>query len=79
MVTVVYLGDGEVGEAVVYGLPFIVGQPVALPDGWEFAGKVVNNPTFQVVASLPEPLPATVEPVTVPAAKPRGRPRKHVG
>lgn len=73
-VTVIYLGDGEVGGAVVYGLPFIVGQPVALPDNWEFTGKVVNNSTFQVVADMSQP------PVVVaPASKPRGRPRKHVG
>ena len=74
MVTVVYLGDGCVGEAVVYGLPFIVGQPVTLPEGWEWTAKVVNNPTFQVVADIAQP-PADAAPV----AKPRGRPRKNVG
>lgn len=79
-VTVIYLGDGEVGEAVVYGLPFTVGEPVTLPDGFEFTGKIVNNGTFQVVADLPQPLPAAVEPdAPAPAAKTRGRPRKNVG
>jgi hypothetical protein len=66
--TVIYLGDGEVGEAVVYGLPFIVGQPVTLPEGFEFEGKIVNNATFRVV-SLDTPVPP------VATDKPRrGRP-----
>ena len=75
MPTVVYLGDGDVGGAVVYGLPFTVGKPVALPSDWEWTAKVVNNGTFLVVAD-DTPLPAAVEPATVPAAKDRGRPRR---
>jgi hypothetical protein len=67
-VTVIYLGDGDVGEAVVYGLPFTVGVATALPDGFPFAHKIVNNPTFQVVAATPLPA-ADVGPVGAPAAK----------
>lgn len=51
MTSVVYLGDGNVGEAVIYGLPFIVGEPVDLPEGFEFAGKILANPTFAVIAA----------------------------
>lgn len=68
MTTVVYLGDGEVGEAVVYGLPFTVGVPTVLPADFEFAGKIINNGTFEVVADI--------EAVAVEAVAPprRGRP-----
>jgi hypothetical protein len=67
--TVIYLGDGEVGEAVVYGLPFIVGVPTELPDGFEWAHKIVNNSTFAVVPDAPAP-----DPVAAPAPKRKGRP-----
>jgi hypothetical protein len=46
--TVIYLGDGDVGEAVVYGLPFTVGEAVTLPDDFPFTDKIVNNGTFFV-------------------------------
>jgi hypothetical protein len=66
MTTVVYLGDGDVGEAVVYGLPFTVGVPTVLPAEFEFAGKIINNGTFEVVADI-----EAVEAVVAPR---RGRP-----
>lgn len=66
--TVIYLGDGEVGEAVVYGLPFIVGVPTELPDGFEWAHKILNNSTFKVVEAVTAPDPVTVAP------KRKGRP-----
>lgn len=65
--TVIYLGDGDVGEAVVYGLPFIVGEPVTLPEGFEFADKILNNGTFKVVDDAP------VMPVALETPR-RGRP-----
>ncbi len=67
--TVIYLGDGEVGEAVVYGLPFTVGVPTVLPDGFAWAHKIVNNSTFRVVDAAPAPDPVSAPPVT----KPKGR------
>lgn len=57
MTTVVYLGDGEVGEAVVYGLPFIVGVPTELPADFPFADKIINNGTFEVVSAADAPPP----------------------
>ena len=74
-VTVIYLGDGDVGEAVVYGLPFTVGEAVTLPDDFPFTAKIVNNPTFQVVAAVPLPA-ADVGPAGAPAAKMQRRGRK---
>ena len=68
-VTVIYLGDGVVGGAVVYGLPFTVGVPTELPDGFDWAHKIVNNSTFEVVPAAPAPDTVAVAP------KPRGRPR----
>lgn len=69
-VTVIYLGDGDVGEAVVYGLPFTVGVPTELPDDFPFAAKIVNNQTFSVVAAAPAPDPVSAPP------KAKGRPRR---
>lgn len=56
MTTVVYLGDGAVGEAVVYGLPFTVGVATPLPADFPFASKIIYNGTFMVVPD-PEPEP----------------------
>lgn len=75
-VTVIYLGDGVVGEAVVYGLPFTVGEPVTLPEGWEWTQKVVNNGTFQVVADCVLPPAADVAPKGAPAANMKGKRRR---
>lgn len=70
-VTVIYLGDGDVGEAVVYGLPFVVGVPTPLPEDFEFADKILNNGTFEVVtAEAPVAAPVAVE----EAPKRKGRP-----
>lgn len=64
MTTVVYLGDGDVGEAVVYGLPFIVGEPVTLPAHFAHTAKIVGNPTFAVVEPVEKPkAPAKTKPV----------------
>jgi hypothetical protein len=68
--TVIYLGDGDVGEAVVYGLPFVVGVPVTLPEGFEFLDKILSNGTFEVVTAE-APAPVVVEEAPKPR---RGRP-----
>jgi hypothetical protein len=67
-VTVIYRGDGEVGEAVVYGLPFIVGERVTLPEGFPWAHKIIGNGTFEVVADA---APVTAGDMPKPR---RGRP-----
>ena len=76
--TVIYLGDGVVGEAVVYGLPFTVGEPVTLPEGFAWADKIANNPTFQVVAppTVTPPPAADAAPAGAPAANKPRRERK---
>ncbi len=66
--TVIYLGDGDVGEAVVYGLPFTVGVPVTLPVDFAFTDKILNNGTFEVVTA------ETLASVAVEAPKRKGRP-----
>ncbi len=76
--TVIYLGDGDVGEAVVYGLPFIVGEPTELPDGFEFAGKILANPTFAVMSDFSVTVVAAPDDAVeaAPAVKRRGRQRR---
>ena len=68
MATVVYLGDGDVGEAVVYGLPFTVGVATPLPADFAFADKIMGNPTFMVVADV-----EAVAVEAAPVAPRRGR------
>jgi hypothetical protein len=82
-VTVTYLGDGDVGGAVVYGIPFVVGEVVTLPDDFEFTDKIVNNGTFEVLTACGMTVrevaeivvtPATVAPTVVIPKPRRGRP-----
>ena len=70
-----FLSGAECGNPaaiVIYGVPFVVGEPVAVDDPF-IVHKLRGNRFFQEVMVDGEPAePAPVQPVP----RPRGRPRK---